>query len=96
MSLWLILVRYCETTPVLGTPRRVKAQGLPASAAKPGGGTSVKGLSSDWLAKQVLQVIRRRQPDRVFPGWLRLLIALGHLKPSLGDWLLLRKTTSKD
>lgn len=74
----------------------VKAQGLPASAAKPGGGTSVKGLSSDWLAKQVLQVIQRREPDRVFPGWLRYLIALGHLKPRLGDWFLLRKTTSKD
>ncbi len=80
-------VRYSEA---------VKAQGLPASAAKPGGGTSVKGLSSDWLAKQVLQVIQRRQPDRVFPGWLRLLIALGHLKPSLGDWFLLKKTTSRD
>ncbi len=74
----------------------VKARGLPATAARPGGGTSVKGLSSDWLAKQILQVIQQRQPDRIFPGKLRLLIALGHLWPALGDWLLLRKTSVKE
>ncbi len=68
-------VRYSEA---------VKAQGLPASAAKPGGGTSVKGLSSDWLAKQVLQVIRLRQPDRVFSRLAAVFNRIGPPKTESG------------
>jgi hypothetical protein len=40
-------------------------------------------------------MIRRRQADRMLPGYLRPLVAIGHLWPPLGDWLLLRFTRGK-
>ena len=67
--------------------------GLPPQAAKPGGGTRVKGLPPERVADAVLAAIRRRKPDVVLPRYLRLLIMLGHASPRLGDWLLLKFTS---
>ena len=69
--------------------------GLPPQAAKPGGGTSVKGLPPERVADAVLAAIRRRKPDVVLPRYLRLLIMLGHASPRLGDWLLLKFTSPR-
>ena len=69
--------------------------GLPPQAAKPGGGTSVKGLPPERVADVVLAAIRRRKPDVVLPRYLRLLIMLGHASPRLGDWLLLKFTSPR-
>ncbi|TWU42295.1 SDR family NAD(P)-dependent oxidoreductase [Novipirellula artificiosorum] len=69
---------------------------LPADAAKPGGGTSVKGIAPEKVAAAVLDAVRRRRPDVVMPGYLRLLIAIGHLSPRIGDWLLRKLTSSKE
>jgi len=68
---------------------------LPAQAAAPGGGTRVKGLDPDIVAQKILQCVEKRAPDLVLPRHLRLLIAVGHLCPRLGDWLLLQFTSSK-
>ena len=70
--------------------------GLPAQAARPGGGTRVKGLQPERVADAVLDAIQRRKPDVVLPRYLRLLIMLGHASPRLGDWLLLKFTSPKE
>ena len=68
---------------------------LPAQANAPGGGTRVKGLAPERVAEAVVRCAERRIPDLVLPGHLRLLIATGHALPRLGDWLLLKFTSSK-
>lgn len=68
---------------------------LPAQANAPGGGTRIKGLPPERVAGAVVRCIERRVPDIVMPGYLRLLIGVGHVFPRLGDWLLLKFTSSK-
>lgn len=68
---------------------------LPEAAARPGGGTTVNGVDPKRVAETVLKVIRRRLPDVMLPAHLRPLVAIGHLWPRLGDWLLLRFTRPK-
>ena len=68
---------------------------LPEQAAKPGGGTRVKGLDPKRVARAVLVCAKKRKPDIVLPGHLRILIAVGHAFPRLGDWLLIKFTSSK-
>ncbi|TWU59489.1 putative oxidoreductase [Rubripirellula tenax] len=70
-------------------------ENLPDQAAKPGGGARLKGLSPERVAAAVVRCIQRRTPDVVMPGYLRPLIAIGHAFPRLGDWLLLKFTSSK-
>ncbi|TWU57390.1 SDR family NAD(P)-dependent oxidoreductase [Rubripirellula reticaptiva] len=69
--------------------------GLPEQAAKPGGGARLKGLPPELVADAVVRCIHRRSPDVVLPGYLRPLIAIGHAMPRIGDWLLLKFTSSK-
>lgn len=66
---------------------------LPEQARAPGGGTKVKGLDPRRVAVVVRRCAEERIPDIVLPGYLRLLIALGHISPPLGDWLLLKFTS---
>lgn len=68
---------------------------LPADAARPGGGARIKGLSPERVADAVVRCIRRRTPDVVLPGYLRLLITVGQGFPRLGDWMLIRFTSKK-
>jgi len=68
---------------------------LPAQAAQPGGGARLKGLPPERVAAAVMRVVRNRVPDIVLPGYLRILIAIGHATPRLGDWLLLKFTSDK-
>lgn len=79
-----------------GQRYRKSIEGLPAQAARPGGGTRVKGLPPGRVADAVLSAIKHRKPDVVLPRYLRLLIMLGHASPRLGDWLLLKFTSPKD
>ena len=67
---------------------------LPAQANQPGGGTTLKGLDPHRVAEAVLRCAQRRQADRILPSHLRCLIALGHVFPALGDWLLLKFTSN--
>ncbi|TWU26335.1 2-(S)-hydroxypropyl-CoM dehydrogenase [Novipirellula galeiformis] len=71
-------------------------ENVPAEAAKPGGGTKIKGLAPETVAIAVLNCVRYRRADMVLPRYLRLLIAVGHISPRLGDWLLLKFTSSKE
>ena len=68
---------------------------LPEQASSPGAGTRVKGLEPEVVAKAVFRAVMRRKPDVILPSHLRLLIAVGHLFPRLGDWLLLKFTSGK-
>lgn len=69
------------------------ASGLPEQATAPGAGTRVKGLAPEKVAAAVVRCIERRTPDVILPGYLRLLVAIGHAFPRLGDWLLVRFTS---
>ncbi len=68
---------------------------LPDQAKQPGGGTRVGGLSPEYVASVAFGMVQKRQPDRVLPSYLRLLIGVGHLSPRLGDWLLMKFTSTK-
>ena len=61
--------------------------GLPASAVKPVTGAKIPLTRPEKLSAAILQACRRRQPELIYPGWVRVFIALIHLFPSLGDWL---------
>lgn len=69
---------------------------LPDHAAKPGGGARLKGLPPQRVAAAVMKCVDRGAVDIVMPGHLRMLIAIGHAFPRLGDWLLLKFTSSGD
>lgn len=66
---------------------------VPESAAAPGGGTKVKGLDPQRVARAVLLCAQKRRVDVILPGYLRLLIVLGNAFPRLGDWLLVKFTS---
>ena len=68
---------------------------LPDQATAPGAGARVRGLDRDKVAGAVVRCVENRWPDLILPSHLRLLIAIGHLFPRLGDWLLLKFTSGK-
>lgn len=68
---------------------------LPQQAKLPGGGTKIKGQSPVDVARRVVRMVQRREPDGVMPRYLRPLVAIGNLWPRFGDWLLLRLTSVK-
>jgi uncharacterized protein len=68
---------------------------LPEQASRPGGGTRVKGVPPQKVASAILRMIDRRSPDVILPGYLRILIGIGNFAPRLGDWLLLKFTSSR-
>jgi uncharacterized protein len=67
-------------------------QGLPASAAKPGGGAKIPRIRADKLAVEILRACRRRQPELIYPRLARVFIGLIQLFPRFGDWLIRRVT----
>jgi short-subunit dehydrogenase len=68
---------------------------LPESARKPGAGVKTLKISPEGLAAKILSACERRKAEIVIPGSARLLFALAQLFPSLGDWIVLRKTGGK-
>ena len=68
---------------------------MPDQASAPGAGANVKGLEPEIVARAVVRAAMRRAPDVILPRHLRLLIAVGHLFPRLGDWLLLKFTSGR-
>jgi short-subunit dehydrogenase len=67
-------------------------ENVPESARQSGAGVKVKAIDSHWLAAQILRACERRKAELVVPGKARLLFAIQQLWPSLGDWIVLRKT----
>jgi short-subunit dehydrogenase len=74
---------------------QVATSGLPASATRPGGGTSFGSLEPASAARRIVRDAQRRRPELILPGWLRPLVALGHLWPPLGDWIVRRLTSDR-
>ena len=76
-------------------PRLYPLQGLedvPERARRPGAGVQTKAIQPQWLAAEILRACERRSPELVVPGKARLLFAIAQLWPSLGDWIVRRKT----
>lgn len=67
-------------------------EGIPESARAPGAGVQVRAIPPQQLGQAILRACERRQPELVIPGKARLLFALSQLWPSLGDWIVRRKT----
>jgi len=66
---------------------------LPESARAPGAGIQVQGIPPERLAAAILRACERRRPELVIPAKARILFALSQLWPSLGDWIVRRKTS---
>jgi uncharacterized protein len=76
-------------------PRLYPLEGLediPDRARRPGAGVKTKAIPPQWLAAQILRACERRVPEIVAPRSARLLFVIAQLWPSLGDWIVLRKT----
>ncbi len=67
---------------------------LPAEAQQPGAGAKLSGLDPEWLAEKILVACEKRQLELVVPWKVRVLLSLAQISPRLGDWLLLRETSS--
>jgi uncharacterized protein len=65
---------------------------VPECARAPGAGVQVRGIRPEQLAAAILRACERRRPELVIPGKARLLFAIAQLWPSLGDWIVRRKT----
>lgn len=72
--------------PLAGT------DGIPESALRPGAGVKTRRITPEQLAAKILRYCELRRPELVVPGRARILFALAQLWPSLGDWIVLRKT----
>lgn len=72
--------------PLAGT------EGIPESALRPGAGVKTSRIAPERLAAKILRCCELRRPELVVPGKARILFALSQLWPSLGDWIVLRKT----
>lgn len=70
--------------------------GVPASAAKPGGGAKVRSLTGDQVAGAVMQMIDHRTIEIVLPSKTRLLMAINAIWPSLADRILAKKMGQSD
>ncbi len=76
-------------------PRLYPLDGLedvPERARRPGAGVKTKAIEPKYLAAQIRRACERRAPEIVIPASARLLFAIQQLWPSLGDWIVLRKT----
>jgi NAD(P)-dependent dehydrogenase (short-subunit alcohol dehydrogenase family) len=65
---------------------------VPERARQPGAGVRLRAISPQQLAQAILRACERRRPELVIPGRVRLLFALAQLWPTLGDWIVRRKT----
>jgi len=65
---------------------------VPEQARAPGAGVRVHAIPPKRLASSLLRACERRWPELVIPGKARLLFAISQLSPSLGDWIVRRKS----
>lgn len=67
-------------------------EGVPDRARRPGAGVKVGAIAPQKLTRAILRACARRKPEIVMPAKARLLFAIAQLFPSLGDWIVLKKT----
>jgi uncharacterized protein len=65
---------------------------VPESARAPGAGVQMHAIPPQDLARAILRACEHRQPELVVPAKARLLFAISQLWPSLGDWIVRRKS----
>ena len=65
---------------------------VPESARAPGAGVQVRAIPPQDLARAILRACECRRPELIVPGKARLLFALTQLWPTLGDWIMRRKS----
>jgi uncharacterized protein len=65
---------------------------VPESARAPGAGVQVSAIPPERLAADILRACELRKPELVIPGKARLLFAISQLWPSLGDWIVRKKS----
>ncbi|HEX3999050.1 MAG TPA: SDR family NAD(P)-dependent oxidoreductase [Pirellulales bacterium] len=65
---------------------------LPERARKPGAGVKFRAIQPEDLSRAILRACERRRTELIYPTAVRLLLALGALSPSLGDWIVRRLT----
>jgi uncharacterized protein len=65
---------------------------VPESARAPGAGVQVRAIPPQDLARAILRACERRRPELIVPAKARLLFAIAQLWPSLGDWIVRRKS----
>ncbi len=68
-------------------------EGIPDTARAPGAGVKVGRIDPNWLATTILKYCEKRKPELVVPYKARFLFAISQLFPSLGDWIVCRKTS---
>jgi NAD(P)-dependent dehydrogenase (short-subunit alcohol dehydrogenase family) len=76
-------------------PRLYPLEGLedvPDRARAPGAGVKIGRIPPERLTRAILRACEKRRAEIVMPGKARILFALAQLCPSLGDWIVLRKT----
>ena len=66
---------------------------VPEAARAPGAGVKVRAIPPEQLTRRILLACQRRQPELVIPGKARWLFAISQLWPTLGDWIVRRKST---
>ncbi len=65
---------------------------IPERARRPGAGVKVKAIPPRKLAAAILRACERRRAELIMPAKARLLFAISQLCPTLGDWIIRRKT----
>ena len=65
---------------------------VPERARRPGAGVKTRAIPPQQLAKAILHACEHRRAELVIPKSARLLFAITQMWPSLGDWIVLRKT----
>lgn len=67
-----------------------EAAQLSPEAQRPGGGVRLKLLKPHDVAERIVRACERRKAELVLPGKAKLLFAVRHLSPRLGDWIVRR------
>ncbi len=65
---------------------------VPEAARAPGAGVRVHAIRPQRLAAAILRACERRRPELIVPRKARLLFAISQLWPTLGDWIVRRKS----
>jgi short-subunit dehydrogenase len=68
------------------------SEGIPERARGPGAGVKLRAIDPDRLARRVLRACEKRKPELVVPASARLLFAISQLSPTLGDWILRKRS----
>ncbi len=66
---------------------------LPPEAQRPGGGAKLRAIDPQVLSQEILRACEKRQAELIVPAKARVLFALTQLSPTLGDWLVRRRTS---